>query len=285
MYDLAPVSTTARSACSYSEASVATDKFTGKERDSETGLDYFGARYYGSNMGRFMSPDEFTGGPVEFWGGTRGRPGPLPYADITNPQSLNKYAYAYNNPLRYIDPDGHKVALSGSAQDQEEEKKRLIANASKKGEAALFKTVVDKNGKTQLVVDKSAAANFKGEHSAGYNLLVGAIGAKQTITVGMSDKDSFTGVPDAQGNVTVNLNRNEAALDRISPLRGYDGQKIPNPFNIIAGHEVLGHAYASDILGLTKGMTYAQEEVWVRQNVENTLRYEQGLPQRDPYSN
>ena len=34
-------------------------------------------------------------------------PGPLPYADILNPQSLNKYQYAYNNPLRYNDPTGH----------------------------------------------------------------------------------------------------------------------------------------------------------------------------------
>ena len=54
-------------------------KFTGKERDTESGLDYFGARYYGSSMGRFMSPDPL-GGHME------------------NPQSLNKYAYALNNP-------------------------------------------------------------------------------------------------------------------------------------------------------------------------------------------
>jgi RHS repeat-associated protein len=40
-------------------------KFTGKERDSETGLDYFEARYYSSSMGRFMQPDEFAGGPVD----------------------------------------------------------------------------------------------------------------------------------------------------------------------------------------------------------------------------
>ncbi len=84
-------------------------KFTAKERDSESGLDYFGARHYASTMGRFMQPDEFTGGPVEVYGGDPTPPGPLPYADIFNPQSLNKYSYTYNNPLRYTDPDGHEV--------------------------------------------------------------------------------------------------------------------------------------------------------------------------------
>lgn len=85
-------------------------KFTGKERDPESGLDYLGARYYGSNMGRFLSPDEFTGGPVDsFSAADPSSPGPLPYADITNPQSLNKYSYTYNNPLRYTDPNGHCV--------------------------------------------------------------------------------------------------------------------------------------------------------------------------------
>lgn len=55
-----------------------------------------------------MSPDEFTGGPVDpFTEQQIRKPGPLPYADITNPQSLNKYAYVLNNPLRYTDPDGH----------------------------------------------------------------------------------------------------------------------------------------------------------------------------------
>jgi hypothetical protein len=94
-------------------------------------------------------------------------------------------------------------------------------------------------------------------------LLTGAINAKQTITVEMSESESRT-IPGANGNFTVNLSRNVDPLDLISPLRGNDGQKIPNPFQIIAGHEVLGHAYSSGILGLTKGMTFAQEEVWVR---------------------
>ncbi len=68
---------------------------TGKERDTETGLDYFGARYYGSNMGRWLSPD---------WAASAE---PVPYADLSDPQTLNLYGYVRNNPLAKADPDGH----------------------------------------------------------------------------------------------------------------------------------------------------------------------------------
>jgi RHS repeat-associated protein len=88
--------------------SRAPQKFTGKERDAETGLDYFLARYYSGAQGRFLSPDEFKGGPDDALSGRDiTPPGPLPYADIGNPQSLNKYTYVLNNPLKYTDPDGH----------------------------------------------------------------------------------------------------------------------------------------------------------------------------------
>lgn len=69
--------------------------FTGKERDTKSGLDYFGARYYGSNINRWMSPDGST------------KEDPIPYAKLDNPQSLNLYSYVWNNPLKSIDPDGH----------------------------------------------------------------------------------------------------------------------------------------------------------------------------------
>ncbi len=63
-----------------------------------------------ATQGRFLSPDEFTGGPVDaFSANDPLPPGPLPYAVISNPQSLNKYAYTLNNPLRYVDPDGHGI--------------------------------------------------------------------------------------------------------------------------------------------------------------------------------
>jgi RHS repeat-associated protein len=69
--------------------------FTGKERDSESGNDYFEARYYASSMGRFLSPD---------WSA---KEEPVPYATMDDPQSLNLYSYVRNNPLTRADADGH----------------------------------------------------------------------------------------------------------------------------------------------------------------------------------
>jgi RHS repeat-associated protein len=81
--------------CSVQHAPLA-HKFTGKERDSESGLDNFGARYDSSQYGRFMSPD---------WSG---KPQGVPYAKFDDPQSLNLYSYVENNPVSGIDMDGHE---------------------------------------------------------------------------------------------------------------------------------------------------------------------------------
>ena len=90
---------------------------TSKERDVETGFDYFLARYYSSMQGRFTSPDEFTGGPDELYNFAEdASDNPTFYADLTNPQSLNKYQYTYNNPINMKDDDGHcPICLVGAA--------------------------------------------------------------------------------------------------------------------------------------------------------------------------
>jgi RHS repeat-associated protein len=76
-------------------------KFGGHKRDTETGLDYMGARYYNNPLGRFITPD---------WAA---KPVAIPYALLGDPQTLNLYAYVGGNPASKTDPDGHdSLALS-----------------------------------------------------------------------------------------------------------------------------------------------------------------------------
>jgi RHS repeat-associated protein len=80
-------------------------QFTGHERDAETGLDFMQARYYASGQGRFTSIDPL-----------------LSSGDIYTAQSWNRYAYAFNNPLRFIDPFGlynWDASAGGSFTDDE----------------------------------------------------------------------------------------------------------------------------------------------------------------------
>jgi RHS repeat-associated protein len=76
----------------YSAADGVRQQFTQKERDIETGLDYFGARYFSSNQGRFTGAD----------------PAAIKRKHLINPQDLNRYSYVANNPLAFIDPDGEE---------------------------------------------------------------------------------------------------------------------------------------------------------------------------------
>jgi RHS repeat-associated protein len=72
-------------------------KFTGKERDSESGLDYFLARDYSGPQGRFTSVDPLASS-----------------AHPAEPQSWNRYTYAANNPLKFTDPTGMSYFVGGS---------------------------------------------------------------------------------------------------------------------------------------------------------------------------
>jgi RHS repeat-associated protein len=98
---------------------------TQKERDNESGLDYFGARYYGSSLGRFTSPDPLF---------ASGR--------SPSPQTWNRYAYVLNNPLRLVDPSGlideeqnqqqkPKVIYVFVAFTKEEQERRVVPDNKK----------------------------------------------------------------------------------------------------------------------------------------------------------
>jgi RHS repeat-associated protein len=78
-------------------------KFTGKERDAETGLDFFGARYLSSAQGRFTSPD-------------------LPFADWdpSDPQSWNLFAYVRSNPLSFVDPTGRACVVGPDGKESDD---------------------------------------------------------------------------------------------------------------------------------------------------------------------
>jgi RHS repeat-associated protein len=91
----------------YSVADGIRQRLTSKERDVETGLDYFIARYYSSTQGRFTSYDPIF----------------VTAKRLIDPQRLNLYAYARNNPLKFVDPNGTDVTIT--AKNEEEARKRF----------------------------------------------------------------------------------------------------------------------------------------------------------------
>jgi RHS repeat-associated protein len=97
----------------FGSSDTVSQKFTGKERDSETSLDYFGARYYGAGMGRFLSADPYEIVLRKRQGKTLSEQQSLLNSFIMNPQAWNKYAYALEAPLHNIDLDGHCSAPAG----------------------------------------------------------------------------------------------------------------------------------------------------------------------------
>ncbi len=130
-------------------------RYTGKERDTESGNDYFGARYYSSAMGRFMSPD---------WSA---KIAPVPYAKLENPQTLNLYAYVLNNPLGKADADGHCPNCEIEAEEALEEAGPVLeecASGGNCGQAAkeAFNDFYNENlsGRGQQL--EKAASDFTG---------------------------------------------------------------------------------------------------------------------------
>ena len=137
-------------------------KWTGKERDAETGNDDFDARYYSSVYGRFLSAD---------WSAV---PEAVPYANLTNPQTLNLYAIVRDNPESFAGLDGHEIKYAENLQN-----------------AQLVKDTVQ-----AILADPNTSANLSG--------YVGPNSPDLTIQSGdLSREDTVTRNPD--GTVTTTI--------------------------------------------------------------------------------
>jgi RHS repeat-associated protein len=168
--------------------------FTGKERDAESGNDFFGARYYTSTMGRFLTPD----------------PGKLSLKHLLNPQKWNKYTYVLNDPLAYFDPDGQaEVKISYDAFIPQ---KTVFGF---RGDNRSFSTDPNASARVRVTmqIETDPAKN-------GGNPLIGkpVVQVGETHIMGtpesMNKQSSGPTTPtatasqDSDGNVTVNLNMN-----------------------------------------------------------------------------
>lgn len=139
-----------------------TYKFTSKERDIESTLDYFGARHYASTLGRFHTPDPLL---------NSGKP--------SDPQTWNRYAYTRNNPLKYVDPNGlyeySATCKKGTAGDSCRQNQRRFDDAVKKA-SELLKTL-PKDSKEYKALQK--ALNAIGSRGDNNGVMV-SFGTSQT---------------------------------------------------------------------------------------------------------
>ncbi len=203
-------------------------KFTSKERDSETGLDYFLARYYSAIQGRFISPDPLY----------------IELKRLADPQQLNLYNYTRGNPLKFLDPTGLDVTLSGTQQSEYE--KRLNG---RKG--AAFQVKVENN--SVVIVDgKGNALGKEGLKALGKQLkggekqLFNAItDTKNHVSIdtgdGKPNSDVFFGAFGGNGKQTIDFSDMEK-LDAPSNNGG------PSASQLVA-HETLEGYYASQVGG------------------------------------
>jgi RHS repeat-associated protein len=193
----------------------------GKERDSESGNDYFGARYYASTMGRFLSPD---------WSA---KVVPVPYAKLDDPQSLNLYSYVRNNPLSRVDKDGHCSSPSvgkgqvGVCIDLYIQAKtiNLVGQGDGRGPAANDPKATYRV-ELQLVMDPKAGTVSLVKDDAGVSKALGGLISNK----GTDSTSPITPTTDANG--TTHFTINNTALNGLHDLPGAPQDTIKTTINM-----------------------------------------------------
>jgi RHS repeat-associated protein len=178
--------------------------FTGKERDPESNLDNFGARYNSSSLGRFMSPD----------------PKILSLRHIINPQKWNKYAYTINNPLRYFDPNGMEE-IEVQLRAFIPQKSVTVFGSTYAGDNRTFSTAQNASSRTFITVkietDASKSKNpiLSVTSGAGQSGKLDSNGNVIQTATASTGLPTVNGTRDANGNVVLNFQQD--AKNPLSP--------------------------------------------------------------------
>ena len=250
-------------------------RFTGKQRDWESNLDYFGARYFGSSLGRFMSPDSPS------------------YSNHKDPQSWNLYAYSLNNPVSFRDADGHKIDCANSTQQCQADAAAATANAQAAARVTTQTTTTQHSflgifhwttTETQIAI-KGDISSFRAL-SPNASRLADLVTSKDTVTVSYDQyaRASFwaNGIKLNGGSTSYTPAEGYAAQAFIDPTRTpgavYDpdavAQGIPQANTAEEfGHEVLGHIWGELFGGAPAG---------TRANMRDSIIGEDAVRALDP---
>jgi RHS repeat-associated protein len=207
-------------------------KFTGKKRDIETGLDYFGARYYSNGLGRWVSPD---------WAA---KATSVPYALFSDPQTLNLYSYVRSTPTTRYDVDGHCpdgicIDITKMTQQQLDHQaeltKQVAIGAAKAVGSAAYHAVMSSNPVLQAIdhhVGEPKALQAKNPAQAlGKAVTTGAI-AVGSVVVG-STASAGTAVSESTSVMHFTSDAGVAGITESGALRA--GTYVTTPSEIPAG--------------------------------------------------
>ena len=250
---------------------VVNQKFTSKERDAESGLDNFLARYFSSPQGRFTSPDE-------------------PFADqyASDPQSWNLYSYVRNNPLRFWDPTGQACVVGPNGSEKDDDSG---------GQTCAQAHDADKNKKPDMTVTANQygstyAFDYQGNYIRGsfrpptaketairgdtvnmfMNLSVAGDGLKLGVVLGAAGKDAIAALNAMRGGILYGSTFDKAIEGGVQMVRSGGATQAAADFDAVvsaSGAQVRTY-------GTVKSATLADgSEVTLR---TSTTKGFQGIP-------
>ena len=230
---------------SYNGGVTATkEKFTGKERDVETGFDYFGARYYASGIGRFLTTDRFA----------------HKYPNLT------PYQYAANNPIRFIDVNGDSLNVSQLQRQNPDLLNTLIS------ELTLVTGVLYEVSQTGFLVEqtcsgdciKPVSINGRGGSSTARDYIKKVIDSETIINVGERSPAQYK-----KGVGSATLNNNDIALNELQLIGFKLGTTGVNPLTLSHGMTFIHELQHTTILG---GLTHSEVTKSQPLQVDETLQ-------------